>query len=249
MVPQTAMPFINATAGRARAAAPPPSARPARDRARICRAPQAAGGGGGPPRPHAQPMLAAALLLLAVASPTMVPGAHAFVATGARNAALTVQCTRGYDTVHAACGQAGAGHYVPDQCTAWCQLVYPSWWLKCQRVPEYATIEVTSARALSGFYSACQAAAKPTCSPCPGSAQANEVLPQDLSCAAVLVLHDIVSTWGLAQIFRKPRDQWNGKCIDLENSSIIGSRCAFVVSQSTASFAAKTWGACAAQGL
>ena len=133
---------------------------------------------------------AAALLPIAAAAraasafsaepPPAAARRRAFASPSAgRNAALLVQCGREYDAVAVACGRAAAGHHVPSQCSAWCQLVYLKWWPMCQHVREYATIEAATGGALSGFFRTCQAAARPTCSPCPGSAQASDVLSLD----------------------------------------------------------------------
>ena len=118
--------------------------------------------------------------LLGLEQPAAGVRRRAFAASaGKPDMSLASQCLHGYVAVVAACGQAPAGQYAPSQCTAWCQLIYVSWWPKCQHVREYATIEAASSHALSGFYTTCQAAAKPTCSPCPGSASARDVLPLD----------------------------------------------------------------------
>ena len=124
-------------------------------------------------------LLAAVAIAAASCSASLAPGARAFAVAGSQDAALTARCTQGYNVVNRACGKAPAGQYVPSQCTAWCQLVYVSWWPKCQGVREYAMFEASTGHALSGFYRTCQAAARPTCRPCPGSAKASDVLPVD----------------------------------------------------------------------
>ena len=105
--------------------------------------------------------------------------AFAVPATKQGVAALTATCTQDYDVVNVACGQAAAGLFVPSQCTAWCQLVYLQWWPRCQHVRVFATIEKVSSLALSGFYRTCQAANRPTCSPCRGSAKGSDELSVD----------------------------------------------------------------------
>ena len=105
---------------------------------------------------------------------------QAFAApSGPRDMTLTDACVRGYDNVATACGHAAAAQHVPGQCTAWCQLVDPQWWRKCQGVREYAALDADASHPLSGFNAKCQAANKPTCSPCPGHASATDVLLQD----------------------------------------------------------------------
>ena len=56
--------------------------------------------------------------------------------TTGRDYQLAALCAHGIDGVTLACGRAPAGKAVPVRCSAWCTMVYPSWWLKCRGVRE-----------------------------------------------------------------------------------------------------------------